>query len=343
LKILTGLALAAAATTAHAAAEDKPPLQFPPNVEGMALRSEFDQPFNIGASYTRPGETISVYLYRATHPNAALWFERAEAILQETWKSRGLGPGGEMRQVRVAGAASPNGLMRVFAVSGSLKSTGVAVAQLGRWLVKVRSSSATLNPTEQTQRMERILAAFGATGASGTINPLQLPEPCSPEQSSKSEFDALLAGEMIPTPSSETILAAGPVVAAAAWNMAEGKTGLAADPGKYCRAPLESAGVAGALYRPKEAGAKDWIVLLADSGTSISGLKTLLMNGKKTSEGGLVTANGHDKARAVLFAKDVPSPEIAFPVAGRLLMSGNKEAYVAVAYGTGNIEVSLPK
>lgn len=337
-RFFAGLALA----TAASAAEDKPPIKFPDTLEGMVAKAEFAQPFNIGASYTGGGETISVYLFRATHPNAALWFERAEAILQEMWKTRGLGAGGETQKVQVAGAATPNGLVRVFTVSGQTKTTALAVAQVGGWMVKVRSSSRTLDPAEQVQRMERILAAFGPTGAGETIHPLQLPEPC-PDMGAKSRFDALLNSEMIPAPSAETILAAGPIVAAAAWNMSVGKTGLAAAPHQYCHAPLEVAGVGGALYRPKEAGAQDWTVLLADSGTSISGLETIVLNGKETSSGGVVTANSHDKARAILFAKAVPPPEVAFPVAARMLMEGNKEGHVAVAYGTANIEVSLPK
>jgi len=339
--IFTGLALAAAAATAPAA-DEKPPIQFPASIEGMSVKPGFDQPFNIGVSYASPGETVSLYLFRATHPNAALWFERAEAILQEMWKARGLGSGGETRQVKVAGAATPNGLTRVFAVSGPQKSTGLAVAQLGGWMVKVRSSSATLSPAEQLERMERILLALGSTGASGSIHPLELPAPC-PAESQKSSFEALLGSEAIARPNGETIIAAGPALIGAAEQVRGGKDSLAASPNLWCRAPLEGASVIGALYRPKDPARSDWTALLADSGTSLSGLKTTIFKGKETKEGGMLAANGLDKSRVIMIAEGVPAPEVSFPVGAREIVSGSKAALVAVAYGSGNLEMSLPK
>lgn len=339
-KLFACVALAMSAALANAS--DKPPLTLPTTLEGMPAKGDFAQPFNFAGSYVGRDDAISLYVFRATNPNAALWFERAETILQEMWKTRGLGAGGEVRRISVAGSPTPNGLARVFAMSGRNKSTALAVAQVGGWMVKVRSTSGTLSVEEQVARLDRILAAFGPASGSGPVHPLQLPEAC-PVESAQANFDALLGSSAIDKPTGETILAAGPALMVASERLLGGKDSLAAAPQLWCRAPMGEHEVMGALYRPKDAARKEWTVLLADSGTSISGLETLVLNGKETKTGGMMTANGLDKIRAIVIAEGVPTPEVAFPVAARHLMAGSKAALAAVEYGTSNIEVSLPK
>ena len=308
----------------------------------MAAKGDFAQPFNMAVSYVKDGETISVYLFRATHPNAALWFERAQSILQEVWKSRGLGAGGETRTIQIAGSPAPNGLMRVFALSGQLKSTAIAVAQVGGWMVKVRSTSMQLGVEEQAERMQRVFTSLGGSNASWPVNPIAIPEACSANLE-PDPFADLLNGQAIEKPNGETIIAAGPALLAAADQAAGGKDSLAAAPHLWCRAKLDAAGPMGTLYRPKDGSRKDWTALVADSGTSISGLETLILKGKKVEAGGMLVANGLGKARVILIAGAVPAPAPSFMVGAKDLMSGSTAAMVATAYGSGTLEVALPK
>lgn len=311
-------------------------------MEGMRTVQPLDEPFNKVVNYESDGEVFSLYLFRPTHPNAALWFERAEAILTTLWKERGLGEGGETRRLSVVGSSVPNALARSFSVSGEYKSTGLAVAQIGDWLVKVRASSRTLDRDAQLARIEQVLATITPPAGAKPPNPLTLPEPC-PAEEAGTKFQMLLNSEAIAKPNPETMLAAGAILLADAQRMAGGEGSLAAAPETYCRAELPGAGPAAALYHRKNDAGGEWTALLADSGTSVSGLKTLIFDKKKTKEGGMITANGLDKTRAILFARGIPSPEASFVPAARLIIAGSKEAYVAVAYGTQNIEVSLPK
>lgn len=332
----------AALVAGPAQASDAPPVALPAVMDGMRTVQPLDEPFNKVVSYESDGEIISLYLFRATHPNAALWFERAEAILMSLWKERGLGEGGETRRLSVVGSSVPNALARSFAVSGDYKSTGLAVAQIGDWLIKVRSSSRTLDRDAQLARIEQVLATIAAPAGVKPANPLTLPEPCPPA-TADATFKMLLNSEAIANPNAETMLAAGAVLLTGAQQMAGGEGSLAAAPDSYCRAELPGMGPAAALYHRKNDAGGEWTALLADSGTSVSGLKTLIFDKKKTKEGGMITANGLDKTRAVLFAQGIPAPEAGFMPAARLIVAGSKEGYVAVAYGTQNIEVALPK
>ena len=332
----------AALLAGAAQASDAPPIALPAAMEGMRTVQPLDEPFNKVVNYESDGEVISLYLFRPTHPNAALWFERAEAILTTLWKERGLGEGGETRRLSVVGSSVPNALARSFSVSGDYKSTGLAVAQIGNWLVKVRSSSRTLDRDAQLARMEQVLATIAAPSGVRPANPLTLPEPCPPA-AADATFKMLLNSEAIDKPNPETMLAAGAVLLTGAQQMAGGEGSLAAAPDSYCRAELPGIGPAAALYRRKNDAGGEWTALLADSGTSVSGLKTVIFDRKKTKDGGMITANGLDKTRAVLFAQGIPAPEAGFMPAARLIVAGSKEGYVAVAYGTQNIEVALPK
>ena len=343
MRIAAFAALAALACAPALAGEAKHEsgVELPTVVEGLAAERLLDEPFNLAAGYSGKGEAITIYVFRATHPNAALWFERAESVLRHVWAARGLGEGGETRQFALGSSAGPNGLRRVFAVRGQDRSTALAVAQVGPWLVKVRSTSATLDVAGQEARLDRVLGAIGAKELAGAPNPLTLPEPCPPV-GARDDIMALLGSEAIPKPDGATVVAAGLVLTMAATDLAGGKDSLAANPGLYCRATIEGVGPMAMLYRRKDASKGGWTALLADSGTSVSAMETIVMEGKDAKSGGLVTANGLDKVRAVLFAKGVPTPETAFLPAAQILMSRDAPAYAAVAYGTTNVEVALP-
>ena len=290
------------------------------------------------------GEAITIYVFRATNPNAALWFERADAILNYVWKPKGLGEGSAIKAYTMSGAKEPNGLRRVYPIAGSMKSTGLAVAEINGWIVKIRSSSSVLSPAEQEARLERTMLAVSSTKPVAKPRPLLVPKACD-TASATAELESLLAGEAISDPDPATILASGLTAMALADFLSGSKGSLADNPDQYCRIPLKQGAEFAAVYQNKDPKVKGWTMLFADSGMSVSGLETMGLEDKNKKEPttiGMLTANQLDKTNVILFSKSIPVAELSLAPAANFLGRGGGKTYSTIEYGKKTLSIAMP-
>jgi hypothetical protein len=122
----------------------------------------------------------SVYLYQTMLPNPAIWFDRAVAAvyLQPMFGLAGVPPPEPTAFAR-PGATTASGLRTTIALnSGPAKSTAIAVAPLGRWLLKVRMSSATLTATELDARLDAFIAALRWPVEGKSVQAAEAIRPC---------------------------------------------------------------------------------------------------------------------------------------------------------------------
>jgi hypothetical protein len=133
-------------------------------------------------------ETLAmVYVYRTGVPDVAIWFDRA------AWGMRSA-PGHGLNDAAVPppspfarpGASAPSGLRLAMDVPGpGFKSTALAIAPLGSWLVKVQMSSMRLSGAELDAKLDAVLAALGWPAEIGTPRAAAAILPCTGPLSTK--------------------------------------------------------------------------------------------------------------------------------------------------------------
>lgn len=103
-------------------------------------------------------EVHSVYIYRNVVGGVPIWFDRARWMLEHR-PDIGTASLHSARDFVPPGRANASGLIATYTLTGnSFKSTGVALAPVGEWLVKLRSSSQSLSAPELESRMKAALA-----------------------------------------------------------------------------------------------------------------------------------------------------------------------------------------
>ena len=317
---MTTAALALAFWTAAAPAQVAPPAPAPapapqpvwthaqsgialPHVIGDMRRGE-ERDLSGGAGtdlmiqYGSDADPVTVYIYRSAYPNPALWFERTRHAMQANvgTATQGVAP----RAFSLARGA-PDGLREEIEIpaGGRWKSTAVAIAQSGEWMVKARVTSQTLGRAEIAARMDRLLAAVRLPAAAGSKpHPLVVPGPCGGTADYRG---APLGGDL------------GKEVAAAAATgivvMAEsrGAAGLAADPAAWCRIASQIPDQYASVYRPRSG--EGWVALVGDSGMAVSA-RMLLQPAERTPAAASYASNARGTSVVALFDA-VPSPDAA--------------------------------
>jgi hypothetical protein len=240
---------------------------------------------------------VLVYVYRPGIPDVGIWFEQAASAM-------GTSPGHGMEGAILPaptpfarpGAGTPSGLRLSMDVPGpGFKSTALAVAPLGNWLVKVHMSSRSLDGAALGRKMDAVLAALGwpaEAGAPRAAAPmLPCPAPLKTRQAKIARDDM---ADVLMNAVSSSIEREGP-------------------PPVYCREPGVSGGLA--VYRP-DGDDNSYIVALDDAGLALSvapSLSALLggSHGKKYS----LTRLQHGGADVLPSFTRLPPPEQAVSVA----------------------------
>ncbi len=202
-------------------------------------------------------EPVTLYVYRSAWPNVALWFERTRLAMNVN-----VGSGDarvEPRSFTLGASPVPNGLREEIALpaGGQFRSTAVAMAQYGEWIVKVRITSSSLDEAGVRAKMDRLLAAIQLPGTVPAPHPMRVPGLC-PD-------DASFSGRALN--SSDLNARAGAALRLAAAE-ARGRGGLAASPDGWCRARSTLPSRLGTLYHRRDGSG--WTALLSDSGIGIA-------------------------------------------------------------------------
>lgn len=116
------------------------------------------------------GLVATVFVYRTGLPDAAIWFDRAVWAIQVT-PAYGLNGAAVPAPTPFApsGSGTATGLRTSIDLPGpSPRSTAVAIAPLGHWMVKVRLSSKTLDAAALGSKMSEVLSALGWPAEAGS-------------------------------------------------------------------------------------------------------------------------------------------------------------------------------
>jgi hypothetical protein len=245
------------------------------------------------------GDTpVTLYVYRSAFPNPALWFERTRLAMNDH-----VGAGARdaaPRSFTLAGAPAPNGLREEIALPGG-RATGVAIAQIGEWMVKLRITSNRLDVAGVTARMDQLLGALRFARPATSSLPLTVPGPC--------EGGLPMRGEQVRNVTPE-LLAGAAVFGVVGDAEARGHSGLAADPASWCRVVATQLPARfGSLYRRRDSTA--WVALLGDSGRSASSMASDLPGRAQA----YVFASSPASTQIVAVYDTVPDPDAAVPAA----------------------------
>lgn len=166
----TALTLLAMLTTAPALAQERwthaaSGASLPETFEAQSLvkRRDFGTPNDSMVDYAASTgtESTTLYIFKASAPNARLWFDRAMPGVAGQIPMA-IFEAGSVEKIAAFGSSLPNALRQIFVAreAGPFKSTALVVAQSGPWIVKVRATSATLDRAGLAARIDRHLAAI---------------------------------------------------------------------------------------------------------------------------------------------------------------------------------------
>ena len=110
-----------------------------------------------------------------------VWFDRAEYALFHRPGYGGARPATAAVSFAPPGSPAASGLRRVFVPATGTRSAGLAVMPLGAWLIAVRLSSVSLEPSALDQQLVRLIAEIGwpasASSAAAIVAPGAMPVP----------------------------------------------------------------------------------------------------------------------------------------------------------------------
>lgn len=262
-------------------------------------------------------EPVTLYVYRAAFPNPALWFERVRHAVNVNVDAKGTNV--EPRVFTLGDSPAPNGLREEIALppSANYRTSAVAIAQYGEWLVKVRITSRSLGVEQVRARMDRLLAAIRLPGPVPTPARLVIPGLCP---ASPRRLEALPLRD-----SGLAAQAAGGL--RAVDELARGRGGLAVDADAWCRVTdLGLPSQYATLYRRRDDEA--WVALFSDSGIAVVGIPIDLPD---AAGGGSFVATSSMTGLVEIFNR-MPAPELAIPNALPVL-TGTREPVTRLAAG----------
>lgn len=301
-----GRILSVPATSAWQHAETQ--IILPPQVAGLnrgALRDLGDGEMDVVAQYEGGADGVfaTLYLFRTQTADVPLWFDRAmTAIMLRS-------------EYGLADAATPaptpfsrpsatvaSGLRATVDVAApGLRSTGIAIAPLGPYLVKVRMSSATLDRAALDERLSRFVEGLRwpapVAGERAAVAILPCPEPLR-----------LRNARLVRTDGAEALMDA---ISGVVVEDREDRP----PPPVYCREP--GATLQYGVYRPNRSR-NSYLVALNDAGIALSVGEAMdlseLMGGSSGRRYSM-TLEGRDTTTVLPSFNRLPPPEQAVSVA----------------------------
>jgi hypothetical protein len=296
----------------------------PPHAAGLSRGGIVDRTAaeqDVSADYGgEDGLTTTVYLFQTPLPDPALWTDRALAaiVLRPGF---GLDPNAvpAATPFRRPGAAAASGLRASVKLNGSgLASTAVALVPLQGWLVKVRMTSARLDPASLDARLTAFIEAL-RWPAEPKPAPAAVPVAACPDSL------AFKKAKTVRDDMSDVLMNA--ITGSIEQDQSEaGKAGRL----QYCRepGPLGPYGV----YRPN--GRRDsYVIALGDAGSALRLAPALsldmLTSGRSGGGKVAMTLLERDTTSVLPSFNRLPSPDQAMAVA----FSGRPRETISVTTG----------
>lgn len=253
-------------------------------------------------------DSLSLYVYRNTNGNVALWFAQAQGAVKIRDAYHNPALAAPVRAFAPPGQTAASGLVATYApgAGSAYRSTGVMLLPVGEFYVKVRASSQTRSPAELGAWMEQALAEIRWPS---TIAPATAAEPVA-DCPDRLTFD----GTAQDAPKDGAAALMSSLLSLAAGNAKIG--GAQTRPARWCRdrivEPMQT------LYRP-DGDAERYLLAVGDNGNAVIVGPELSIadpaEGKKPASPrfaiGLVTA---DRTANYVAQDRLPSPERAMEI-----------------------------
>ena len=297
---------------------------FQPLVAGQKIvkKADLGSPYDSVVDYAgdNPAESTTVYIFRSAYPDAGAWFERA---LHTVGRDIPLNifEAGSTEPMRAFGATVPNGLQKIYSTSekGPFKTTSMAMAQAGEWLVKIRVTSAELDRAGVAARLAEFASAIRFPDGTAFMAAGEAPAACSAPA-------AAAAGKQVASDEAKLALGlAGGIIVAA-----ESRQPLSAAAGRWCRSEEGLPAAVGTLFRRAD-GNGGWVALLGDAGKAVTAVSGTDMAGPQEKTA-VVFASAPSFSRAAAFYDAAPSVMTGL-AAGLQVLTGRAEPLFEVKIG----------
>jgi hypothetical protein len=283
---------------------------------------------DVAVQYGSGPLAVTVYVYKSSYPNPALWFNRTIALMKRN--VGGFSSDFQIRSITVAGSPKPNGLRESFEINtpnghaGPFKSTSIALIQVNEWLLKLRITSQNLGKDEIDQKMNMLIDAIRFNRPVTNPLPLIAPDACAQQA-------PFYSGKPLDSAKVQELLAEGTAQGLIATGHARGLGGLAEESGKWCSFNLSTAPEELAVaYRERQGS--DFVILFADSGRSITAQS---MTFSESQAKAALFANTGGSTRLVWMFDGLPTPDEALK-AGFSTIVGKSEGLVNIDIGPGD-------
>lgn len=250
--------------------------------------------------------TVTVYIFRPALMSVPMWFDRAETqILLRRDSFGAVTPYAPIRPFAAPHAAANSALQRVYVPGkGPYKSSGLAVAPLGEWLVVVRASSTELDPAALDTKLGEIVA--------GIVWPETVPE--SPAAVPIAPCAAPLAypkkAKLKAPDMTQSLM--GALVLGVAADKAEEKSEKPGPAPVWCREGMAVA--AYGAYRA-DSSADSYVLAIADAGRVVQVYPALALDHKDA--GFTLTLGDLDRQLVYPNFDKLPRPEVAIDAVQR--------------------------
>jgi hypothetical protein len=253
-RALRPLDVPGSATWQHAASG----LILPATIDGsrrVSIGDSGTEELDVSAQYEgADGLTTTIYLFRSQLPVVPLWFDRSRTVLEQLrlQTSEPVAPGSSVT-FALPGRTIASGMRATYPFGvGGYRSTGLALAATGGWLVKVRMSSRTLEPLALDAKLAGFVGATRWPTADEPATAIKPVQPCG-------DTLRFAKARMVKPDMAQGLL--GSLIAMA--GSAKGP-----DPGaRYCRELSE--GVVFGVYR-RVGTNNGYLMAIADSGRVLS-------------------------------------------------------------------------
>lgn len=298
-------------------------LVLPPMIDGLSRRNVSDtsaEELDISSNYeSADGQlTTTVYLFRPQIASVPLWFDRARTVFEQLNRFAVAASGPlPTRAFALGEDPQSSGLGIVYPLSdGDYAASGIAVASMGGWIVKLRTSAKSMDAAALETRLAAFMRAMrlpkGLALTAATAELSACPAPLKLKQA-----------KMVRPDMTQTLLVSVLSIAASSKPRAA--------PGTFCK---EAAGSANyGLYRA-DASSNSYIMGLADSGRLISVAETMDLTRQNKRASYSVTLM--DLGRTSVFPSfdRLPKPDQV------VKMLGTSRPLSSVKVGTTTVEIS---
>lgn len=304
-------------------------ISLPSSVDDMKIsrrdKGEFGE-FAQGFDYKNDADRIEVNIFKATYPNPSVWFPNAQDHLTKL-----LRPGGPKKyndpSIVAVGSTSPNAIRQTYQFSKHYKSSALAVVGFGDWLAFIFSTSKSLSPIEQKNRLDNILSRITVDRTVDGAGPIIIMDHCQesieigPQTEENAEFASPVSFEM-------SVLGGLAAQLSNADATGASHDGLTNSPKDYCReySPTKKT----SWYRRKSHDLlQTWITPVSITGWSIQGMLVPSPTDEDNENliGALVVNNFQQSSVAGL-TLDHPHPVYTQLLAMRALLESPKIASV---------------